>query len=152
MRSIQSLKVAFMLGLASLSLTAYAANGPDVFMNGKSYYGEPTSQVSAARVVDIASSGAINVPYGETVTFRSEGKQFSWTFNGLGGRAVNVTKIARPGSPPRPSRFTLGAIRSPADSSTINPSRAGGGAALTQGVCIPSTSANAARCLPNARA
>ena len=47
--------------MASLSFATHAANGPDTFMNGKSYYGEPTSQVPAARVVDIASSGAINV-------------------------------------------------------------------------------------------
>lgn len=97
MRSIQSLKTGLMLGMASLSLAAHAANGPDTFMNGKSYYGEPTSQVSAARVVDIASSGPINVPYGESLTFRSGGQQFSWTFNGLGGRAVDVTKIAPAG-------------------------------------------------------
>ena len=57
MRSIQSLKTALMPGMASLSLATYAANGPDTFMNGKFYCGEPTSQVSAARVVDIASSG-----------------------------------------------------------------------------------------------
>ena len=97
MRSIQTLKTVLVLGMAFLSFATHAANGPDTFMNGKSYYGEPTSQVPAARVVDIASSGAINVPYGETVTFRSEGKQFSWTFNGLGGRAVDVAKIAPAG-------------------------------------------------------
>ena len=59
MRSIQTLKTALVLGTASLSFASHAANGPDTFMNGKSYY--PTSQVPAARVVDIASSGAINV-------------------------------------------------------------------------------------------
>ena len=97
MRSIQSLKAAALLGLASLSLASLAANGTDTFMNGQSYYGQPTAQASAARVVDIASTGAINVAYGETVTFRSAGQQFSWTFNGLGGRAVDVVKIAPAG-------------------------------------------------------
>ena len=81
MRSIQSLKAAAMLGLATLSFASSAAGGTDTFMNGQSYYGQPTSQASSSRVVDIASSGPINIAYGETVTFRSGGQQFSWTFN-----------------------------------------------------------------------
>jgi hypothetical protein len=62
MRSIQSLKAATMFGLTTLSLASYAANGADTFMNGQSYYGQPTSQASAARIVDIASSAPINMP------------------------------------------------------------------------------------------
>ena len=34
---------------------------------------------------------------GETVTFRSEGKEFSWTFNGLDRRPVDLAKIAPAG-------------------------------------------------------
>lgn len=108
MRSIQSLKTVAMLGLATLSLASYAANGADTFMNGQSYYGQPTSQASAARVVDIASSAPINIAYGETVTFRSGGQQFSWTFNGLGGRAVDVVKIAPAGFPAKPFAVYVG--------------------------------------------
>lgn len=108
MHSIQNLRAALALGVASLSFAAYAANGPDTFMNGKSYYGEPTPQASAARVVDIASSRHINVPYGETVTFRSEGQQFSWTFNGLGGRSVDVARIAPTGFPAKPFAVYVG--------------------------------------------
>lgn len=110
MRSIQTLKTVVMLGLATLSLSSYAANGADTFMNGQSYYGQPTSQASAARVVDIASSGPINIAYGETVTFRNGGQQFSWTFNGLDRRAVDVAKIAPPASPSNPSSPTSDAI------------------------------------------
>ena len=108
MRSIQSLKAATMFGLTTLSLASYAANGADTFMNGQSYYGQPTSQASAARVVDIASSGPINIADGETVTFRSAGQQFSWTFNGLGGRAVDVVKIAPAGFPAKPFAVYVG--------------------------------------------
>ena len=43
MRSIQTLKTALVLGMASLSFATHAANGPDTFMNGKSSYGEPTA-------------------------------------------------------------------------------------------------------------
>ena len=108
MRSIQSLKTAAMLGLATLSLASYAASGTDTFMNGQSYYGQPTSQVSAARVVDLASSGPTNIAYGEIVTVRSGGQQFSWTFNGLGGRAVDVAKIAPAGFAAKPFAVYVG--------------------------------------------
>lgn len=108
MRSMQSLKTVAMLGLACLSLASYAATGTGTFMNGQSYYGQPTSQAAAARVVDVASSRPINVVHGETVTFRSEGKEFSWTFNGLGGRAVDVAKIAPAGFPAKPLTVYIG--------------------------------------------
>lgn len=108
MHSIQNLRAALALGMASLSLATYAATGADTFMNGKSYYGEMTSQDSAARVVDVASSRHVNVTYGETVTFRSEGKQFSWTFNGLGGRSVDVVRIAPAGFPTKPFAVYVG--------------------------------------------
>ena len=42
------------------------------------------------------------------VTFRSEGKEFSWTFNGLGGRAVDVAKIAPAGFPAKPLTVYIG--------------------------------------------
>ena len=62
MRSIKLLKTAFMLGMASLSLATYAAGGPDTFMNGQSYYGEPTTQVAAVatrwREDDVANAPA----------------------------------------------------------------------------------------------
>ena len=108
MRSTPSLKAALMLGMACLSLTGYAANGPDTFMNGKSFYGEPTPQASAARVVDIAAARYVNVTHGETVAFRSGSQQFSWTFNGLGGRAVDVAKIAPAGFAAKPLTVYVG--------------------------------------------
>lgn len=46
MRSIQSLKGAAMFGFTTLSLASYGANEADTFMNGQSYYGQPTSQAS----------------------------------------------------------------------------------------------------------
>jgi hypothetical protein len=41
-------------------------------------------------------------PYGESVTFRSGGQLFTWTFNGLDRRAVDVSKIAPAGFPTKP--------------------------------------------------
>lgn len=92
MRSTRLIQVAFVLGMASASAMA-----ADTFANGQSFYGQPAQQASAARVVDIATARHLNVAYGETLTFRSEGKEFSWTFNGLDRRSVQVAKIAPAG-------------------------------------------------------
>ena len=54
------------------------------------------------RAVDLGSASRINVTYGESVTFRSGGQLFTWTFNGLDRRAVDVTKIAPAGFPTKP--------------------------------------------------
>lgn len=93
MRSTRFIQVAFVLGMASASAMAAV----DTFANGQSFYGQPAQQASATRVVDVATARHLNVAYGETVTFRSEGKEFSWTFNGLDRRSVQVAKIAPAG-------------------------------------------------------
>ena len=93
MRSTRFIQVAVVLGTASASAMAAA----DTFGNGQSFYGQPAQQASTARVVDVATARHLNVEYGETVTFRSGGKDFSWTFNGLDRRAVDIAKIAPAG-------------------------------------------------------
>ena len=66
----------------------------DHFMDGASVYGDPGTVAAGDRVVDVGTTKAINVSYGETVVFRSGDKQFGWTFDGLGGRPVDLAKIA----------------------------------------------------------
>ena len=51
---------------------------------------------------------AINVADGESVTFRSGGQLFTWTFNGFDRRAVDVAKIAPAGFPTRPLVVQVG--------------------------------------------
>ena len=57
---------------------------------------------ATTRAADLRSANAINVAFAESVTFRSGGQLFTWTFNGLDRRAVDVAKIAPAGFPTRP--------------------------------------------------
>ena len=98
MRSTRFIQAAFVLGMACASAMA----GAETFANGQSFYGRPAQQAGTARVLDLASARHLNVAYGETVTFRSEGKEFSWTFDGLDRRAVDVAKIAPAGFSSKP--------------------------------------------------
>lgn len=79
--------------------TAANAAGPDTFPTGRSYYGTLGGDPTASRVVDLGAVKHLNVEYGETITFRNEGKQFTWTFDGLDRRAVELSKIAPAGFP-----------------------------------------------------
>ncbi|WP_298856807.1 CzcE family metal-binding protein [uncultured Aquimonas sp.] len=92
-----------LLAIASLGITmAAAAAGPDTFRNGQSYYGQVAATAAMGKTVDLGSTKYLNVEYGETITFRNAGRQFSWTFNGLDRRSVDVSKIAPPGFTSKP--------------------------------------------------
>lgn len=81
------------------SLSGVAA--ADTFRNGESMYGQPAAEGARARAVDVQNSRYADVAYGETVVFRgASGQQFAWTFNGLGGRSLNLAKIAPAGFAP----------------------------------------------------
>lgn len=94
-------------GLSAAPLASLAA-GADTFANGQSYYGQPASPQAATRAVDLGSASRINVTYGESVTFRSGGQLYTWTFNGFDRRAVDVAKIAPAGFPTRPLVVQVG--------------------------------------------
>lgn len=99
MRSTSTLIAALVLGAVSLPAAA-----SDVFRNGQSFWGQPADQgaISSARVVDLGSARHVRVAYGETVKFRSEGKEFSWTFNGLDRKAVDLSRFAPAGFSSQP--------------------------------------------------
>lgn len=84
------------VGLTVAAVAAIPASA-ETFRNGESFYGQPSRGGADSRVVDLATAKFINVEYGETVTFRSQGKEFSWTFDGLDRSAVYVKKIAPAG-------------------------------------------------------
>lgn len=86
--------IAALLATGMTALSGIAVAKSDTFMNGQSYYGQPATADTPARVVDLATTDSVNVRYGETVNFTSGGKTFAWTFNGLSPRAVSLTKIA----------------------------------------------------------
>lgn len=66
-------------------------------MNGKSRYGEPATSEAGARVVDVNTAKYLNVRYGEAVTFRNAGREFTWLFNGVEQQSVDLSQIAPPG-------------------------------------------------------
>lgn len=101
MQSTRKLRAAALVALSVLSFSSFAASG-DRFMNGQSIYGQPAAQGSPVRLVDLGSTDRLNVAYGESVAFRSGEKQFSWTFDGLDRRSVDVSQIAPAGFASKP--------------------------------------------------
>ena len=101
MKSTPRLRTTALVVLGVLPFTSFAA-GADTFMNGQSIYGQPAAQGAPVRVVDLASTDRLNVAYGESVTFRSGARQFSWTFDGLDRRSVDVNQIAPAGFAGKP--------------------------------------------------
>jgi hypothetical protein len=74
--------------------SAALAAKPETFANGRSWYGVSNDPALATRVVDVKSTQAINVNCGDTVTFRSGDKRFTWRFDVANHRAVDLRKIA----------------------------------------------------------
>ena len=101
MRPLQVLKTATIVCLTAVSATTFAAS-PDTFANGQSFFGRPNADASGSRLVDLGTLKYINVKYGETVTFRSEGKHFTWIFDGLDHLSVDVARIAPSGFAVKP--------------------------------------------------
>ena len=106
------LRTIAILGLNTASAATFAA-GLETFINGQSFYGQPSREATGARVVDLGAVPKINVRYGETVTFRNDGQQFSWTFDGLDRRSVDINKIAPAGMAVKP--LTVYVARDPAN-------------------------------------
>ena len=112
MHSTHKLRVAALVALSVLPFTSFAASG-DRFMNGQSIYGQPAAQGAPVRLVDLGSTDRLNVAYGESVAFRNGDKQFSWTFDGLDRRSVDVSQIAPAGFANKPLVVYVG--RSPSN-------------------------------------
>ena len=75
-------------------LLANAARPADTFRNGGSVYGEPSQAASTRRIVDVTAVNQLSVNYGETVTFTNGHEQFTWAFDGLDRRSLDLAKIA----------------------------------------------------------
>jgi hypothetical protein len=112
MQPNRRLRIAALVALSVAPLFSFAASGP-MFMNGQSIYGQPATQGAPVRVVDLAATDRINVGYGESVVFRNGAQQFSWTFNGLDRRAVDLGQIAPAGFASKP--FIVHVGRSPSN-------------------------------------
>ncbi|MBO9687582.1 CzcE family metal-binding protein [Roseateles chitosanitabidus] len=87
--------------VATLTLAAGAAQAAapqaDQLMNGRSAYGVPAAGIQADKVVDVKDGGSLNIDCGQTVEFRDGGKSFTWKFDSVQHRAVNLAQIAPSG-------------------------------------------------------
>lgn len=83
-----------------LLLAANVQAGPvskEQLYNGQSVYGRVVAQPQNARVVDVSAQKSLNVECGETVTFKKGTQTFSWKFESVGHRAVDLRAIAPAG-------------------------------------------------------
>ncbi|MFN3809060.1 MAG: CzcE family metal-binding protein [Roseateles asaccharophilus] len=99
-RSFTHIALAF--GLAMSATAASAAMGTTTLANGKSIYGATAAASQATKVVDAGSANTLNVDCGETVTFRNGDKSFSWKFDVVGHRVVDLQTIAPAGFSSKP--------------------------------------------------
>lgn len=91
------------LGLALSAGLASAAMDETTLANGKSIHGGSAPASQASKVVDLNASGQdLNVECGETITFRNGDKSFSWKFDGVGHRVVDLQAIAPAGFSSKP--------------------------------------------------
>jgi len=99
-RSITNVALAF--GLALSATVASAAMDTTKLANGKSVYGALASASQAEKVVDVGSADTVTIDCGATVTFRSGDESFSWKFDVVGHRAVDLLAIAPAGFTSKP--------------------------------------------------
>lgn len=93
LKSIRLLPLSLIFG-ATLAGAAVLPSEAHRFANGQCIYGEPVANEAGARVVDVSAGNHLNVRYGETLRFVNGGKAFSWRFNGLDRRALDLQAIA----------------------------------------------------------
>lgn len=97
MNLIHIRRIAAVIGMTAATVATFSASA-ETFRNGESFYGQASRTAAGARVVNLdKTTKYINVEYGETVTFRGQGKEFSWTFDGLDHRPVDIRKVAPAG-------------------------------------------------------
>lgn len=73
-----------------------AAESPH-FANGQSIYGQVADANAATKTITLPTKRHLNVSYDETVRFVSGDRVFTWRFNGLGNRDVDLQVIAPKG-------------------------------------------------------
>lgn len=65
--------------------------------------GSPVQErLAGSRIVDVTTARSVNVNCGEIVTFRNEGRTFSWKFDVANHGAINLRDIAPAGFAQKP--------------------------------------------------
>lgn len=100
----RTLTTTLFAGLMIAAGAAQAAQpGANLMANGKSVHGsEVVAQAGAAKAVNVDDRRSLNVDCGETVTFRKGDKTFSWKFDSVSHRAVDLRTIAPAGFADKP--------------------------------------------------
>ena len=88
---------AVLLGLLLAASAQAAPASPEKLYNGQSVYGREVAQAQNARIVDVSATKALNVDCGETVTFKKGTQTFTWKFETVGHRPVDLRAIAPAG-------------------------------------------------------
>lgn len=89
------------LSLAGASQAATGANGEHL-MNGRSVYGSAAPASSSVKEVNVNQLDSLNVNCGDTLTFRQGEKSFTWKFDVISHRIVDLQKIAPAGFVDKP--------------------------------------------------
>jgi hypothetical protein len=100
--NIKTLTGVALIAVAALTSTAAFAAGPHTLMNGSSLLGVPALAERSSKVLDVASTPSANVICGDVVTFRNGAKTFTWKFDGVSHRTVDLQKIAPAGFTSKP--------------------------------------------------
>lgn len=74
----------------------------------KELYGKMSAPKPSTRIVDLEQTTRLTVTHGETVTFRSQGQQFTWTFDGLEHQGLRLAVIAPAGFPAAEATVHIG--------------------------------------------
>lgn len=91
------MKAIAIIALTVGSLTAFGASARDAYPTGSSYYGTSVTSPAKGRIIDLAANKPMNVTCGEVVTFVNGAQSFTWKFDGVSHRALDVAKIAPSG-------------------------------------------------------
>lgn len=84
--------------LASIAAGPAAAQGTPAML-----LGSPAQPADASRTITIAPDTRwVNATQGEVIRFVVGGTEFSWRFDGAGGRTVDLQQVAPPGLIVRP--------------------------------------------------
>lgn len=100
--SIKTLTNVALIAVAALTSTAAFAAGDHTLMNGQSVFGVPTSADRSAKVLDVNTAKSMEIKCGDVVTFRNGDKAFTWKFDVIGHRTVDLQTIAPAGFTSKP--------------------------------------------------
>ena len=100
--NIKTLTGVVLIAFTALTSTAAFATGKQNLMNGNSVFGVPAAASNSSKVLDVATTQSTNVICGDVVTFRNGAKTFTWKFDVVSHRMVDLQKIAPAGFTSKP--------------------------------------------------